>query len=69
MTFYGTTIKISYNRTCLAERRMSRMKNDLVKTIMAKVAYDISVKEANSSCGFFFYQPKLPAKVKKLRKF
>ena len=45
------------------------MKKNKVEKIVANLAYDTSKKSANSSCAFFFNQPKLPAEVKKLRKF
>lgn len=45
------------------------MKKNNVEKIVANVAYETSKKIANSSCVFFFHQPKLPAEVKKLRKF
>lgn len=37
--------------------------------IISKLAYRAAERNANSICGFFFYQPSLPEKVKKLRKF
>lgn len=45
------------------------MKKNRVEKIVANVAYETSKKSANSMCAFFFHQPKLPAEVKKLRKF
>lgn len=45
------------------------MKKNIINKIAADLVYETAVKQANSSCTFFFYQPKLPEKVKKLRKF
>lgn len=45
------------------------MKKNKVEKIVANLAYETSKKSANSMCAFFFNQPKLPAEVKKLRKF
>lgn len=47
---------------------MKKGKNILLKE-MAELAYTTAKKEANSTCGIFFHQPKLPEKVKKLRKW
>lgn len=47
---------------------MKKSENKLEKAI-ANVAYETSKKSANSMCCFFFHQPKLPEKVKRLRKF
>lgn len=47
---------------------MKDMKNFIGK-VTAKIAYDTAEKNANSICTWVFYQPKLPEKVKKLRKF
>ncbi len=44
------------------------MKKVIAKTI-AKVAKKTATKSANSTCLFYFYQPKEPKAVKKLRKF
>ena len=41
----------------------------LMNQVVARAAYGTAANNANSVCGFFFYQPKLPEKVKKLRKF
>lgn len=37
--------------------------------MVVKAAYNAAEKNANSVCGFFFYQPKQSDAVKKLRKF
>lgn len=37
--------------------------------LMTKVIFQSAVKDANSTCFFIGYQPKLPEEVKKLRKF
>jgi cyclic lactone autoinducer peptide len=37
--------------------------------LVGKLAKEAAVKNANSSCPFFLYQPELPEKIKKLRKF
>ena len=47
---------------------MKDMKNFIGK-VTAKIAYDTAEKNANSICTWVFYQPKLPEKVKKLRRF
>lgn len=47
---------------------MKKIKNQLEKMVV-KAAYNAAEKNANSVCGFFFYQPKQPDAVKKLRKF
>ena len=44
------------------------MKKAVAKTI-AKAAKKTAAKSANSTCLFYFYQPKEPKAVKKLRKF
>jgi cyclic lactone autoinducer peptide len=36
---------------------------------IAKLAYMSAKQSANSACHFFYHQPKLPEKVKELRKF
>ncbi len=48
------------------------MKKDVKKLSLELASIAImksAVKEANSSCFFIGYQPKLPKDVKKLRKF
>lgn len=37
--------------------------------IIAKIAFAVAKSNANAVCLFMFNQPKLPEKVKKLRKF
>lgn len=44
-------------------------KKNIFDKIIAKAAYMAAEKEINSACQYFFYQSKLPDKVKKLRKF
>jgi len=47
------------------------MKNFPIKkmsVILAKAAFAIAKNNANTSCFFGWHQPKLPKKVKKLRK-
>lgn len=46
---------------------MKRETNVLLRTV-AKLAYTTASKEANTVCNLIFYQSKLPAKVKELRK-
>lgn len=41
----------------------------LAEKVIANMAYETSKRSANSLCSFFFNQPKLPEKVKQLRKF
>lgn len=43
--------------------------NKVIGNAAAKLAYNSAKHSANSSCAAFFGQPKLPNKVKKLRKF
>ncbi|MBE5936797.1 MAG: cyclic lactone autoinducer peptide [Lachnospiraceae bacterium] len=45
-----------------------RKGTDKISKTVIRVAYLTSKQSANSVCGFFFYQPQLPEKVKKLRK-
>ncbi|MBR1743007.1 MAG: cyclic lactone autoinducer peptide [Lachnospiraceae bacterium] len=45
------------------------MRKGVVKMVLKKVAYHEAEKSAKIICGWFFYQPKLPNAVKKLRKF
>ena len=44
------------------------MKN-VVATVIAKPAKNVAIKNANATCTLYFYQPKEPKKLKKLRKF
>ena len=41
----------------------------VVATIIATSAKNVASKNANSACTYFFYQPKEPKDLKKLRKF
>lgn len=43
--------------------------NKVIGNAAAKLAYNSAKHAANSTCNFMFGQPKLPNKVKKLRKF
>ena len=45
------------------------MKNNFIKRKIRTAVLHTATKQANSVCAFFFYQPKLPEAVKKLRKF
>lgn len=45
------------------------MSNKTVEKVVANMAYKTSKRSANSLCSYFFNQPELPEKVKKLRKF
>ena len=47
---------------------MKKIKKHIEKMVV-KAAYNAAEKNANSVCGFFFYQPKQSDAVKKLRKF
>ena len=49
-------------------REEVKMKTKVLKVI-ANVAYATSKKEADSACRWVYYQPELPEKVKKLRKW
>ncbi len=46
---------------------MEKMRH--IKKVVANAAYSSAVRSANRNCTYFFYQSKLPEKVKKLRKF
>lgn len=48
---------------------MKRQLINLTMEIASKVILHSAKTEANSSCFFIGYQPQLPEKVKKLRKF
>ena len=48
---------------------MKRNKETKMDTLMATAAKSVASKGANSACYFFFHQPKMPEKVKGLRKF
>lgn len=41
----------------------------ITEKVIAKAAYAAAKKSANSACQCFFGQPKMPEKVKELRKF
>lgn len=45
------------------------MKDKVMKNVVRKIIYNVASKSANSGCTIFFYQPKIPEAVKKLRKF
>jgi cyclic lactone autoinducer peptide len=45
------------------------MKNDVLRKVIKTAALHSASKNANSVCAFFFYQPKLPEAVKRLRRF
>ena len=49
-------------------QKVKKVKTQLEKMVV-KAAYKTAEKNANSVCGFLFYQPKQPDAVKKLRKF
>lgn len=61
-------LRQNLNSGKIHERRVRDMKN-LVASVIAKSAKSSAVKSANSVCGLYFYQPKEPQNVKKLRKF
>lgn len=44
-------------------------KQEVVDKLIAKAAYQQARGIANTGCIWFFYQPKLSEKLKKLRKF
>ncbi len=48
----------------MKENKQTKMDN-----LMAKAAKCVASKGANSACYYFFHQPKMPEKVKGLRKF
>ena len=45
------------------------MKKNFVADAVAKAAKNTAVKYANSTCTWYFYQPKETKQIKKLRKF
>lgn len=45
------------------------MKDKIVKKAIKKVVYNAASRSANRGCTMFFYQPKVPEAVKKLRRF
>ena len=45
------------------------MKDKVMKNVVRKIIYNVASKSANRVCTIFFYQPKMPEAVKKLRKF
>lgn len=46
------------------------MKNKkMVTKIIETIAIKVAIAEANATCPFINYQPKMPKAVKKLRKF
>lgn len=45
------------------------MKKNLVANAVATLAKETATKSVNSACMLFLYQPKVPEKLKKLRKF
>ena len=61
-------LRQNLNSGKIHERRVRDMKN-LVASVIAKSAKSSAVKSANSVCGLYFYLPKEPQNVKKLRKF
>lgn len=48
---------------------MTKKTENKMGSLIAKTAKSVASKGANSACYFFFHQPKMPAKVKELRKF
>lgn len=40
-----------------------------ILALIEKIAIKIATQEANTTCPFISYQPKMPKAVKKLRKF
>ncbi len=70
--FYAIITASKENRiqaTRKEEISTMKAKGKIVEKLIASLAYQSAEKEANSSCQIFFHQPKLPEKVKKLRKF
>lgn len=51
------------------ERKEDAIVKNVMATIIAKTAMFAAIKSANSTCTLYFYQPKEPKKLKKLRKF
>ena len=47
---------------------MKKIKKHIEKMVV-KAAYNAAEKNANSVCGFFFYQPKQPDAVKNWESF
>ncbi len=54
------------------KRGITMMKNkikEFARKFVKSEANKAAVKNANSACGWWLYQPKQPESVKKLRKF
>ena len=47
---------------------MKRKKSVLGKKIIGDIAKKMAERDANTTCAFFAYQPRLPLAVKKMRK-
>lgn len=50
-------------------KELNVMKDKIVKKAIKKVIYNAASRSANRGCALFFYQPKVPKAVKKLRRF
>ena len=46
-----------------------KQEKKLLDKFVAKVAYQVAEKDVNSVCHFFYYQPKLPDSLMKLKKY
>lgn len=44
-------------------------KKNIAEKIIAKVAYEMAKNNVNSTCAWFFYQPSVPEKLKKIKKY
>lgn len=42
---------------------------NIAEKIIAKVAYEMAKNNVNSTCAWFFYQPSVPEKLKKIKKY
>ena len=63
----STNILINYNKCAERRKRFMTIESCIAKAI-ATIAKKSAEKNVNSTCMAFFYQPKIPSSVKKLRK-
>lgn len=67
MLYYYINYK---KRSYFLQKRRQVMKNKkMVTKIIETIAIKVAIAEANATCPFINYQPKMPKAVKKLRKF
>lgn len=42
---------------------------NIVEKVIVKVAYESAKSNVNSTCAWFFHQPRVPEKLKRLKKY